>query len=752
MALPNRISFLLILMLVMMKDSFGQNPIAYYPFNNNTIDLSGNNNNGTISGGVTATTDRFGNPCGALNFNGTDGYIEVPNSSSLQSIDKVFSVAVWFKIQYVPGANGFRWLTIICKGGILKESPENPQYRFQTFQSNNQSTISINTDFTEFDKDFRSHILEYDKWNFYVMVYDGKDVNCYLNNNIIWSFPYKKSLHVNDDPLHIGKDIPGSIEHFIGAMDDLRIYDVALSENKISELYNDNSGASFSDGFDLRCSGDIVAYAEKDACYAVVNFPDPELKITCSNAILTQISGLKSGSEFPVGLSTATFEAVSISGAKKTCNINITVIDDLSPVIKCQNDTTIFITDANENSKLYEYPMPMVLDNCSDVTVKLVKGLSSGRKFPIGLNVLRFQASDKSGNISECSYRVYVKKNVKSDSTVKRDTLTKPVTNVKPDSILKRDTIEKPATIVKRDSLVCPEDIRKVNDSHQCGAVINFTLNQNETEIKQIEGLKSGTMFPVGNTANRYENNTSTTNCLFNVTVVDVEKPELECPNDIIVYAPSRGSATKVNYPFPKAKDNCGIASVSQLIGNKSDDLFPAGNTQNVFKAVDIYGNYTTCTFNVVVIDTFKVPRRDAPAEIGFKPDLIPDSIRYYKGALAFNACVITVVLYDDNQEDDDTISVFFNNREIVSREKIRNKQNGTIVKALTLHPGEKNVFIVKAWNNGRVSPNTLQIDFYEGDYLEKQNRLKNKKPILEKTMYSKPGVASAIYLNCANK
>lgn len=728
------------LMLMMLNDSFGQNPIAYYPFNNNTIDLSGNHNDGVISGGVTATTDRFGNPCGALYFNGTDGYIEVPNSSSLQSIDKVFSVAVWFKIHYVPGVNNFRWLTIICKGGTLKESPENPQYRFQTFQSNNQSTISINTDFTEFDKDFKSHILEYDQWNFYVMVYDGKAVHCYLNNSKIWSFPYKKSLHENHDPLHIGKDIPGSIEHYTGSMDDLSIYDVALSEQKIAELYNDNSGASFSDGFDLKCSGDIVAYAEKDACYAVVDFPDPELKITCNNAILTQISGLKSGSEFPIGINTATFEAISVSGVKKTCSINITVIDDLSPVIKCQNDTTLYITDVNENAKLYEYPMPIVSDNCSGVNVKLVKGLASGRKFPQGLNVLRFQASDKAGNVSECSYRVYVKKEVQSDSVVR------PVT------MIKRDTTLKPVPTLKKDSLVCPGDIRKINDSHQCGAIINFSFNQNESDLRQIEGLKSGTLYPVGNTRNRYEQTSGTNQCLFNVTVVDVEKPELECPNDIIVYAPARGSGANVSYPFPKAKDNCGIASISQLSGNKSGDLFPAGNTQNVFKAVDIYGNYTTCTFNVVVIDTFKVVRKDAPADIGFKPDLIPDSIRYYKGALGFGSCIITVVLYDDNQEDDDTISVFFNNREIVSREKIRNKQNGTIVKALALQPGEKNVFIVKAWNNGRVSPNTLQIDFYEGDYLEKQNRLKNKKPILDKTMYSKPGVASAIYLNCTHK
>jgi hypothetical protein len=44
--------------------------IAHYPFDNSVKDISGNNNHGRNIGGVSSTKDRFGNPCGAMFFDG----------------------------------------------------------------------------------------------------------------------------------------------------------------------------------------------------------------------------------------------------------------------------------------------------------------------------------------------------------------------------------------------------------------------------------------------------------------------------------------------------------------------------------------------------------------------------------------------------------------------------------------------------------------------------------------------------------
>jgi hypothetical protein len=76
--------------------------VAYYPFNGNANDASGNGNNGIVVG-ATLTADRFGNPNSAYSFNGTSDYIRVPNSSSLQ-LTNDFTLTAWINCQGSTGA------------------------------------------------------------------------------------------------------------------------------------------------------------------------------------------------------------------------------------------------------------------------------------------------------------------------------------------------------------------------------------------------------------------------------------------------------------------------------------------------------------------------------------------------------------------------------------------------------------------------------------------------------------------------
>jgi hypothetical protein len=69
--------------------------IAYYPFNGNANDASGNGHNGTVNG-ATPTTDRFNNPTSAYSFDGVDDYISIPNHSDFNmSGDYAFSVWIY---------------------------------------------------------------------------------------------------------------------------------------------------------------------------------------------------------------------------------------------------------------------------------------------------------------------------------------------------------------------------------------------------------------------------------------------------------------------------------------------------------------------------------------------------------------------------------------------------------------------------------------------------------------------------------
>jgi hypothetical protein len=71
--------------------------VAWYPFNGNANDESGNGNNGTVNG-ATLTTDRFGNVGKAYGFDGIDDYINCGNSSAFNQNNISVSVWVYHKI------------------------------------------------------------------------------------------------------------------------------------------------------------------------------------------------------------------------------------------------------------------------------------------------------------------------------------------------------------------------------------------------------------------------------------------------------------------------------------------------------------------------------------------------------------------------------------------------------------------------------------------------------------------------------
>jgi len=222
--------------------SLTDNLMAFYPFDkNNSVtsdrqieDHSSNKNNGYFNGfSVEYVKDRFGVDCRAILFDG-NSYVSVPNSYSLNSPTDQFSAVVWVKI--ATGADLFnQWLTILCKSDDSLETTNSPHYRVQA----TAQTVSLNTEFTELS----TPQLAYDTWYFYAYVFDGDKVKVYIDGKYVFEHNYSGKLNANDMPLEIGRDKPGAVEYFNGAMDDLRIYNRALSEYDLDQLYDDRSGA-----------------------------------------------------------------------------------------------------------------------------------------------------------------------------------------------------------------------------------------------------------------------------------------------------------------------------------------------------------------------------------------------------------------------------------------------------------------------------------------------------------------------------
>ncbi len=84
----------------------------------------------------------------------------------------------------------------------------------------------------------------------------------------------------------------------------------------------------------------IVCQADTTVCSAIVNYSIPTATDNCSGVTLTRISGLASGSTFPIGTTTIMYEAIDASNNKDTCSFDITVLP--SPTFPIAGkDTTI---------------------------------------------------------------------------------------------------------------------------------------------------------------------------------------------------------------------------------------------------------------------------------------------------------------------------------------------------------------------------------------------------------------------------
>ncbi len=190
-------------------------------FNGDTNDATKYSNNGTMSGGAKYGQDRFSSPCGAIEFNGIDSYISIPNSKSLSTPSSQITIACWVKM--ASNSLNRKWITIACKGNSNSELPNTPHYRLQ----GTMITLSLNTEFTE----NLNLNMSFDTWYHYIMTYDGSKVDLYLNAQPVFSFPYTGKLNPNNEPLEIGRDIPGNDEYFLGSIDELKIFISDLSKN-----------------------------------------------------------------------------------------------------------------------------------------------------------------------------------------------------------------------------------------------------------------------------------------------------------------------------------------------------------------------------------------------------------------------------------------------------------------------------------------------------------------------------------------
>ena len=197
--------------------------VAYYPFNGNANDESGNGNNGIVNGGVSLTTDRKGNPNSAYYFDGINGYIDCGNADMLKFYNEM-TISVWVKLE---------------DGGTITPriiSFEEPGYNI-VCNTTNKRYFGVRFVNTYFDSEA---IYESDTWYHIIMIHKDNSLKLYVNGNMVNSSeqsPTTFSNYVNN--FNIGRKSCWNYDQFKGIIDDIRLYNRALSDSEIQALYNE---------------------------------------------------------------------------------------------------------------------------------------------------------------------------------------------------------------------------------------------------------------------------------------------------------------------------------------------------------------------------------------------------------------------------------------------------------------------------------------------------------------------------------
>jgi hypothetical protein len=211
--------------------------IAYYPFNGNTNDESGNLNHGT-GFNLVLDTDRFGSENKAYDFNGA--YISIPSSDSLESPTTQISMVAW-----VYRETSATFLPVLMKSGS-----SNNAFQYRMYVTANGIGTSINDWFNGVSSGVP---ISSNKWHLIITTMKDGVIKGYFDGLLIDTddITGNTTIALDTHDLEIGRDVPGAIEFFNGKIDDVRIYNREINAQEVMALFNENNYQNlFKDDFE----------------------------------------------------------------------------------------------------------------------------------------------------------------------------------------------------------------------------------------------------------------------------------------------------------------------------------------------------------------------------------------------------------------------------------------------------------------------------------------------------------------------
>jgi hypothetical protein len=242
-------------------NSLNKGLVAYYPFNGNAKDASGNGNDASVVG-ASLTTDRGGVANAAYSFNGWGNYIQLPGNRFLDNSVKV-TISAWYRFQgnqsgqiFASGDTrpGYDPYTMRIGPGGFEDLSVADTSAYRTIKANGSL-------------DYRDGV-----WRHIVMVLKELDSSTsqllvYLDGCLVTTTNMSPKLTIRYDTDMVSQiGAIHSIQFWKGQLDDFRFYNRDLSATDVAQLYQQEAGNLDSDG-----DGLTDAWERGDGRYQIIS-------------------------------------------------------------------------------------------------------------------------------------------------------------------------------------------------------------------------------------------------------------------------------------------------------------------------------------------------------------------------------------------------------------------------------------------------------------------------------------------------
>ncbi|MGN6416807.1 MAG: LamG domain-containing protein [Pseudobacter sp.] len=230
------------------EESLKKGLVAYYNFKGGNLNDSSGKGNHITFNNATKATDRFGNADGAYLFNGTDSYMQVPNSVSLNpTVDKGFSIMAVVKMNgfYSGNCNSSQILGKLGGNDYVTGS-----YALRVSDARFDCSAPIDVNNMVFHAGYGDRNVNNgagavaenprvatNKWYTVVFTYGDGAAKMYVDGVHKYTQAFTPTFTPNSDPLTIGKSLNPQFPYwFNGVMDEIRIYERELCKEEVTLL------------------------------------------------------------------------------------------------------------------------------------------------------------------------------------------------------------------------------------------------------------------------------------------------------------------------------------------------------------------------------------------------------------------------------------------------------------------------------------------------------------------------------------